>query len=425
MTEHVKQAPQSIANVLGRATKKQHYRRLRFMVLAIGVLCVLGIAGIMLLDRDESKPIFTTALVESGDLSIVVTATGRLQPVNQVEVGTEVSGTIKTVLADFNDRVTAGDILVKLDTEQLEAQFRQSSAALSLAQAGVLDAQATLIETKNRLTRTKELVTKGLSTDEELDRNVAAFARSEAGFAIAKAKVDQAQAQQDANRRALEKAIIRSPIDGVVLERRVEPGQTVAAALQTPTLLVLAEDLTKMVLLVGVDEADIGHIKVAQSAFFTVDAYPEKRFHAEIQQVRVAPKSIDGVVTYETLLTVDNSDLLLLPGMTATAEILVANIRHAVLVPNAALRFTPRQASEVPMRALSLFGRTHQGSGEAPPETPLPEQIEQSQVWVLEAGTPVSIPVETGATDGSKTEILGNSLKSGQKVIVSQLFGST
>lgn len=425
MTQPAKKEAQAITSVLGRATRRQHYWRLRLMFSAIGVLCILGIAGVMLLDHKDSMPIYTTVAVERGDLSLVVTATGRLQPVKEVEVGTEVSGTIESVLVDFNDRVTAGDILVKLDTEQLEAQYRQSSAALSLSQAGVIEAQATLIETKNRLTRTKELIEKGLSTDEELDRNVAAFARSEAGFAIAKAKVDQAQAQQDANRRALEKAIIRSPISGIVLESRVEPGQTVAAALQTPTLLVLAEDLTKMILLVGVDEADIGHVKVAQSALFTVDAYPQKQFHAEIQQVRVAPKNIDGVVTYETLLTVDNSDLLLLPGMTATAEIQVANIRHAVLVPNAALRFTPRHDSEAPAKSFSLFGRPKENREDSFPDPPQADPLSQTQVWVLEAGTPVSIPVVIGASDGSKTEIIGNNLKPGQKVIVNQLLGST
>lgn len=421
MTEQVNLETQGINDVLSRAKKNHHYRHFRFMFFIIGMVCVISISFFLMKDHDETKPNYVTAPVEVGDLSIVVTATGRLQPVNQVEVGTEVSGTIESVLVDFNDRVTIDEILVKLDTEQLEAQFRQSNASLNLAQAGVLDAQATINETKNRLTRTNELIAKGLSTGEELDRHVAAFARSEAGFAIAKAKVEQAQAQLDANRRALEKAIIRSPIEGVVLERRVEPGQTVAAALQTPTLLVLAEDLTKMILHVRVDEADIGHVKVAQTALFNVDAYPNKRFQAEIQQVRVAPKSTDGVVTYETLLTVDNSDLLLLPGMTATAEILVKKIRDAVIVPNVALRFAPRPSSEMHTGFMSFFGWNRKSKENSSIVPTLGDRNEPAQVWVLDDGRPIPIQVETGASDGHKTEIIGNILKSGQMVIVSQL----
>jgi HlyD family secretion protein len=410
---------QGISEALTRAEKKARSARTRRNLTFLLILAFLGAAGYFVFKSSEKQFSYTTAKVTKGDLTLIVTATGRLQPVNQVDVGTEVSGTIESVEVDFNDLVVAGQILVKLDTEQLEAGFRQSKASLSLAQAGVLEANATLTETGNGLKRIKDLIGKGLSTEEELDRGVAAFARAEAGLAVAQAKVEQAQAQLDADRRALEKAIIRSPIDGVVLERRVEPGQTVAAALQTPILLVLAENLSEMVLHVDIDEADVGQVLAGQTASFSVDAYPGKQFPADIRQVRFSPKSLDGVVTYETLLNVNNEELLLMPGMTATAEIGVARYPDVVLIPNAALRFSPRQDVSTATAKPSLFNRFAGRAAAKPQSATQPElQSDRSLVWVLESGVPVSVPVQVGASNGIVTQILGGNIKPGDDLLV-------
>ncbi|WP_373507371.1 efflux RND transporter periplasmic adaptor subunit [Thiocapsa sp.] len=410
---------QGISEALTRAENKARSARTRRNFTFLLILVSLGAAGYFVFKSSEKQISYTTAKVTKGDLTLIVTATGRLQPVNQVDVGTEVSGTIESVEVDFNDLVVAGQILVKLDTEQLEAGFRQSKASLSLAQAGVMEANATLTETGNGLKRIKDLIGKGLSTEEELDRGVAAFARAEAGLAVAQAKVEQAQAQLDADRRALEKAIIRSPIDGVVLERRVEPGQTVAAALQTPVLLVLAENLSEMVLHVDIDEADVGQVLAGQTASFSVDAYPGKQFPADIRQVRFSPKSLDGVVTYETLLNVNNEELLLMPGMTATAEIGVARYPDVVLIPNAALRFSPRQDVSTATAKPSLFNRFAGRAAAKPQPATQPElQSDSRLVWILESGVPVSVPVQVGASNGIVTQTLGGNIKPGDDLLV-------
>ncbi|MFB1487455.1 MULTISPECIES: efflux RND transporter periplasmic adaptor subunit [unclassified Thiocapsa] len=410
---------QGISEALSRAETKARGARSRRNFTFLLILVFLGAAGYFVFNGSESEVSYATAKVTRGDLTLTVTATGRLQPVNQVDVGTEVSGTIESVEVDFNDHVITGQILVKLDTEQLEAGYRQSRASLSLAQAGVMEANATLTETANRLKRIRDLIGKDLSTEEELDRGVAAFARAEAGLAVAEAKVEQAQAQLDADRRALEKAIIRSPIDGIVLERRVEPGQTVAAALQTPILLVMAEDLSEMVLHVDIDEADVGQVLAGQTAFFSVDAYPEKQFPADIRQVRFSPKSLDGVVTYETLLNVDNKELLLMPGMTATAEIGVASFQDALLIPNAALRFSPREDVDIGSAKPSLFNRFAGQAREKPP-SPTPDDAgsDSRLVWVLESGVPAAVPVQIGVSNGSVTQILGGNIKEGDDLVV-------
>jgi len=359
---------------------------------------------------------FRTAEVKRSDLTITVTATGELTPVNQVEVGTEVSGTIETVEADYNDIVTTGQVLARLDPEQLEARLRQAKAALALARARVQDADATIMETRNRLRRTRELLNKGLSSQENLDIAEAAFRRAEASRAIAAAQVIQAEAVLDAEQTALSKAVIRSPIDGIVLKRSIEPGQTVAASFQAPVLFTLAEDLTKMELHVDIDEADVGQVQVGQSASFTVDAYPDRRFPGKILKVYNAPQVVQDVVTYEAILAVDNSAQLLRPGMTATADITVKSVKDALLVPNAALRFTPPAAEDPRDSNRSLF-----------PGPPLPEKDlsrailpgqAQQRVWTLEAGRPAMVPLTIGVTDGRMTEVVEGDLAAGVPLLV-------
>ena len=411
--------PQDLALLLERERRVSNRRRRLILLLVLGFLALIATSALLLEPVQESGVRFKTEQVRRGALVVRVTATGTLEPVNQVEVGTEVSGTIESVAVDYNDRVAAGGMLARLDTDQLDARLRQSEAALTLAKARVQEAQATVTETRNRLRRTSDLVARKLSSPEELDSASADFARAEATLAVARAQVDQAQAQVDSDRRAVEKAVIRAPIDGIVLERKVEPGQTVAASLQTPVLFTLAENLAQMELHVDVDEADVGRVAEGQAAEFTVDAYPDRSFPARIEQVRFAPSTVEGVVTYETLLSVDNSALLLRPGMTATAEILVERLDDALLVPNAALRFAPPKKAAKLRASGGLVGMLLP----RPPrdEKRPPEAGEGARVWVMRDGVPAAVRIGTGASDGVWTEVADGGLETGVEVLVDTL----
>ncbi|MEJ2509381.1 MAG: efflux RND transporter periplasmic adaptor subunit [Gammaproteobacteria bacterium] len=362
---------------------------------------------------------YLTAPASEGPLTVTVTATGTLQPVNQVDVGTEISGTVKSVAVDYNDHVKVGQELARLDTDQLEAKDRQAQAALELAKARVQSAKATVVETRAKLARVTSLIKKGMASPDDRDTARAAYARATADLEVANAQVSQAQAQVDADRTTLAKAVIHSPINGIVLNRNVEPGQTVAASLQTPVLFVLAENLAQMELDVAVDEADVGQVKEGQHATFTVDAYPNRQYEAVVRQVRYAPQTVAGVVTYDTVLGVDNSDLTLRPGMTATVDITVQHIDHALLVPNAALRFTPPQL-------IARSGRRNMFSRLIPHRPPQPKNQTSKQtlpsghkrIWILRNGAPTPASVAIGATDGKMTVVTSDNLKPGTPVVV-------
>jgi len=393
-------------------------QRRRWYWLAGALAALVLIIGIYLLLMPAEGPAlqYETADVQRADLTVTVTATGTVQPVNQVDVGSELSGIIEAVNVDFNDRVTRGQVLAKLDTDRLEAQVIEARASLESAKAKQEEAKATVVETRLRFQRCEKLAARQLCSREELDTLRAAQARAKAAEASAKAQVAVAQATLDVNETNLSKAEIRSPIDGLVLQRQIEPGQTVAASLQAPVLFTLAEDLAHMELHVAVDEADVGKIAEGQSAQFTVDAYPDRQFPARIIQVRFAPQTIEGVVTYETVLTVDNSDLSLRPGMTATAVITVQQLKDVVLVPNAALRFTPPSSKTTQRSGGGIFGamfrRPH--SERRRVDTNAGNQ----KVYVLKDDQPVAVAVKTGASDGKFTELRAGEIKSGEQVII-------
>lgn len=392
----------------------------KWLLVALGLLSIIIVTWQIIGDGKTHTTQYKTTNVSRGSLSITVTATGTLQPVNQVEVGSEISGTIKTVLVDFNDYVRQGQVLARMNTDQLQAKVNQAKASLDSANAQVKQVEATITETQKILFRSRELAKTGMCSQQDCDAAQASYDRAVANLASAKAQTVQSQAALDAELTTLAKATIHSPIDGIVLIRDVEPGQTMAASFQTPVMFTLAENLTQMELHVDVDEADVGQIAVGQQASFTVDAYANKTFPATITQVHFASQTVDGVVTYETVLSVDNSALLLRPGMTATADILVKYLEDVLLVPNAALRFTPpvmvEQTSSNGGLMRSLIPRPPNAS-KARDIVAASNQNEQ-QVWLLQDGQPTAISLSTGASNGIYTEITSGQIESGLTLII-------
>jgi HlyD family secretion protein len=394
-----------------------------FIIAVLMIVAVITAKIIWRMAADTSNATqYKTQEVQRGNLIVIVTATGTLQPTNTVDVGSELSGIIKSVEVDYNDRVKVGEILARLDTSKLEAQVTQSKASLESAKAKVLQAKATVGETRSKLSqlqKVRELSNNMVPSQAEIDAAEAAFERAKADEASAKAAVSQAQATLEANETDLFKTVIRSPINGIVLTRSVEPGQTVAASFTAPVLFTLAEDLTQMELHVNVDEADIGKVQEGQEASFSVAAYPNRTFEARITQARYGSSTTSGVVTYETVLKVSNSDLSLRPGMTATADITVKKVENAMLVPSVALRFTPPvQEEKKPSTGLvgSLLPRPP--SSAAKQGEDVSANNKQQRVWTLKDGRLSAIPVTIEATDGTMTEVVSGDIEPGMALVV-------
>lgn len=424
MGQFMKQNPNEesdIASTLGVDRSRGSGRGSKLWLVAALVVLAVVMALVFLKDSNSSSAIqYRTQEVQRGELTVIVTATGTLHPTNQVDVSSELSGIIKTVEVDYNSKVKVGQTLAALDTSKLEAQVTQSKAALESARAKVLQAQATVRETRSKLgqlRRVKELSNNKVPSQVEIDAAEAALDRALADVASAKAAVSQSQATLDSNLTDLSKAAIRSPVNGIVLTRSVEPGQTVAATLDPPVLFTLAEDLTKMELIVNVDEADVGHVQEGQKATFTVAAHPNRTFEARIVQARFGSTTTSGVVTYETVLKVDNMDLALRPGMTATADIIVKKIENAVLIPSAALRFTPPiQEEKKPSTGLlgALLPRPPQPATRQREDT---SGRKQQHVWTLRGGQLTAVPVTIGSTNGSMTEVVAGEIQPGMAVV--------
>ena len=392
--------------------------------LAVAALVAAGFAlWLLYAARQAPAQRYQTAAVQLGNLIVKVSATGNLQPTNQVDVGSELSGTVERVFVDDNDRVTRGQVLAQLDLSRLQDQVARSEAALAQAEAQVAQTRASTREAQLALQRLRGLQQRsqgGFPAEADLSAAEAALARAEANEAAANAGVGQARAALRSDRTNVDKASIRSPVDGVVLLRRVEPGQTVAATLQAPVLFTLAESLSQMQLQVNVDEADVGQVKVGQEASFSVDAYPDRRYPATISRVGFGAQTSNGVVTYLTVLEVDNRDLSLRPGMTATAEITTLQREQVRLVPNAALRWSPPDTAGKPAsRSIvgSLVPRLPQTARRG--GTTAPRAGATRTLWLLGGdGKPQALEVTVGASDGRMTEISTDELRVGQAVIV-------
>jgi HlyD family secretion protein len=394
---------------------------------AVAFLVIVAAAGVVIWKTSGTSDSaqFKTEEVKRGDLTVIVTATGTLQPTNKVDVGSELSGIVKTVEVDYNDRVKIGQVLARLDTSKLEAQVTQSRAALDSAKAKVLQVQATVLETRSKLTqfqKVRELSNNKVPSQSELDAAEAANERAKADEASAKAAVSQAQATLEANETDLSKSVIRSPINGIVLARNVEPGQTVAASFTAPVLFTLAEDLAQMDLHVNVDEADVGKVREGQGASFSVAAYPNRTFEARITQARYGSSTTSGVVTYETVLKVNNSDLSLRPGMTATADITVKKVENAILIPSAALRFTP-PVQEEKKTSGSLVSSLLPRPPSSKQRDDLTINKQEQRVYVLKNNQPSPVSITVGSTNGGLTEVVAGDIQPGMAVVVDVVTG--
>jgi HlyD family secretion protein len=349
---------------------------------------------------------YVTVPAKLGDLRETVTATGTFKGLDSVDVGAQVSGRVTKVTVDINDQVTQGQVLAEIDPSQLKSRVDQSRAQVQASGASIRVAQTTANQAKATLARTKELNQKGLASAKDLEQAQADADRALASLSSTQAQSVVSQASLKDAQTSLSYTSIASPIDGVVLARSVEPGQTVAASLQSPVLFTLARDLTQLRLYVEIDEADIGKVREDQKANFTVDAWPNRTFPSEVVSVHNLPTAGQSVVTYQAVLVVDNQELLLRPGMTATATIITSEKKGLLLVPNAALRFSPPTAASSksgssPLSVLQGGGMTRMPRAASSRGT----AQAQSVVWILEGGKPKRQMVEMGGTDGQWTEI--------------------
>lgn len=370
-------------------------RRWRLLVAALAVVVVAAVVGRTFFAADTTAPNYRTENVTRGDLVASVTATGTVNPVKTVQVGTYVSGPIQAIDVDFNSPVKRGQRVAKIDPRPFELRVQQAEAELANAKAALAKARADLQYKTSNLARNRELKSQGIVAADAVDVLASGVDQGRAEVALQEAQTQQAQAKLEEARVNLGYTDIVSPVDGVVVSRAVDVGQTVAASFQTPTLFVIAEDLTKMQVNANVSEADIGEVKNGQAATFTVDAYPERSFTGTVSQVRNSPLNVQNVITYDVVIDAANTDLALRPGMTANVDVVIGRRDGVLRVPTAALRFRPPSV---------------EGDAVAAPAGPA--------VWRLTRGAPEAVGVATGLTDDSYTEIQGDALAEGDAVII-------
>jgi HlyD family secretion protein len=370
------------------------------ITIRVTILLSLALSFFMFNSCKNGASQFVTQNVTRGDIITAVTATGTVNAVTSVNVGTQVSGRITTLFADFNSAVKKGQIIALIDPLLFEAQVQQAQANLANAKANLDKATATEVDAKRTWDRYKDLYQRNLVAKSQMDTSETAYLTAHASTVAAKTQVAQTQASLSQAETNLVYTKIISPVDGVVISRNVDVGQTVAASFQTPTLFVIAADLTKMQIDTTVDEADIATVKTGQDVEFNVDAYPDATFKGTVAQVRNAATVVQNVVTYDVVVTVDNKDLRLKPGMTADVSIITSVVRNCLRIPNAALRFKPMEKTPRPVPGAGYHGPA---------------------VWILENGGPQRVPVKIGTSDGSYTELVSGDLKDGQPVIVESL----
>jgi HlyD family secretion protein len=419
MTQEYPLDKADVENVLGlsnQAKAKTRFRR----GLVYGLLAAVLAAGAYyyFVQPTQTKTIsYITQPITSSDLIVSVSATGTVQPITQMDVGSELSGIIKTVDVVDNDLVKKGDVLATLDVVRLSAQRDRAQAQVAAAEARLLDAMSSERQSTLTLSRQKKFRSSGLSTDQALEDSDTAEARANANVSVAKADLQSAKADLSIVETDVAKSQILSPIDGIVLKTNVKTGQTVAASLQAPVLFTLADNLAHIQIEAAVDEADIGQVKQGQKASFTVDAFRARNFTAEVGRISFAPDKTDGVVTYKTILQAPNDDLALRPGMTTTARIVVNEAKGVLAVPVEALRYVPAvQKKSGGFSITQLFMPRFPRSEKS--DKPVVSADGSRSLWVLRSGKPVEVKIKTGLSDGKKTAVSGDDIHVDDAIIL-------
>jgi HlyD family secretion protein len=406
-------------------------KKLVFTVVALFLVGGAGFAYWRMGNSTQESP-YLTVPVSKGNIRQVVSSTGTLQAVTTVIVGSQVSGTISKLNADFNTKVTKGEVVAELDQSKFKARVDETRANLSAAQASMAKSKVAVEDADRSLKRVKELKQRELVSQSELDAAQTAYDAAKSQLNVAQAQVGQAQAAMNQAAIDLGYTVIRSPVDGMVISRNVDVGQTVAASLSAPTLFTIANDLTKMEVHTNVDEADVGNVSEGQEVTFTVDAHPQRRFRGKVHQVRNAPQIIQNVVTYNAVVRINNKELLLKPGMTANVQFLVSEKEDVLTVPNMALRFRlPEDKNEAQDLLRQEQGRvaprvgqrrTSRGSGSGGGEG---RRVRQVKIYVVRDDKAQPVEMQAGITDGSKTEVIAGALKENDLVIIGMSGSAT
>lgn len=363
------------------------------IILSSIILIFIFVVCFFVMTNTKKQPKYKTETITKGDITESVTASGTVNPVVSISVGTQVSGTIRQIYADFNSPVKKGQLLAQIDPSLFEGQVEQARANLYNVQANLQKIQSIAMNDLKTYNRNKTLYQKNYIARSEVDIAESTYNADKAQINSAHAQIAQASAALKNNLTNLKYTKIISPVNGIVVTRNIDVGQTVAASFQTPTLFLVAQDLTKMQIDTNVAEADIGKIKLNQEVNYNLDGYPDMNFSGKVKQIRITPTTFQNVVTYDVVISVDNNDLKLKPGMTANISIITSKKKNVLLVPNSSLRFTPKKDDDTP-------------------------KFKTQGIWVLKDKKPKRISIKTGVSDGENTEIISGKIEAGEKVIV-------
>lgn len=397
----------------------------KYLMILAGIMLIGGLGAYFVYKRTPEVS-YTTVKIERGTIVATVAATGNLSAVTTVQVGTQVSGTIQKLYVDYNSRVKKGQPIAEIDPSLFSASVEQSQGNYLIAEANLQKARVALVDAERTFARNKKLLSDGIISQGDFDAAQTALESAKAGVKAAEGSVAQTRGLLQQSRTNLRYSVIRSPVDGVVISRAIDVGQTVAASFQTPTLFTIAQDLTKMQIEVSVDEADISRVKLHQNANFTVDSYPEQTFLGKVVQIRSAPVITQNVVTYVVVVNVDNSDLKLMPGMTANVSVEVARKDDVLKLPPAALRFKPSVKVEAASAQERGDGGTSgRNASDGAKDSRAKGRDKGQRVYLLRDGKPVAVQVKTGIANQSSIELVEGPLKEGDQVIVGEIGGET
>ncbi|MGQ3683932.1 MAG: efflux RND transporter periplasmic adaptor subunit [Candidatus Loosdrechtia sp.] len=374
----------------------------------IGIVCLAAALTYFYFLSSKDSVQYRTEKIKRSTIDKYVMATGTVNPVRTVIIGSQVSGLISQLYVDFNSVVRKGLVVAQIDPVPFEHEVKRAEAALATAIANLEKAKANHRNNERNYIRSKELYANKIISVNDLDSALTAYETGMADVKLAESQVQQAEASLEIAKTNLKHTVIVSPLDGIILSRDVDVGQTVVSSFQTPTLFTIAEDLVHMQVVANVDEADIGMVRIGQDAKFTVDSFPDDVFEGKVVEIRMAPVVFQNVVTYDTIISVDNSSLKLMPGMTATASIRVARAENVLKIPSAALRYTPSEVLKKERTERLVIGREYARKA-------------GSSVWILEHGKLEEVPVRTGVSNSNFTEVLEGNLKEGQKVVIAEI----